>query len=181
MHEVLTAGLCLAAVIVWWVPLVDVPVTTWRLSALLAATIGVWALGALPDYAVAVAFLAIYHTAELGPSSVALAGCASTYHPEYRPNTNYAYTQTVSSPVTVFHSDNQGEPAARSQESGERVHRGLLVTDVMHRRGCPDQVRGRRHGFADRGDAVTEVGFHKRHVGQPAWRSGAHLVAHRCQ
>lgn len=76
-HAALTAILCLGTLIAWWTPPADVSVVTWRVCVLLTATIGAWALGALADYAVAIAFLAIYHAADLGPPSAGLSGFAS--------------------------------------------------------------------------------------------------------
>ena len=39
------------------------------------------------------------------------AGCANEYHPDYHPESRYTYTQTVSSPVTVFNAGNQSTPS----------------------------------------------------------------------
>jgi hypothetical protein len=40
-----------------------------------------------------------------------LAGCANEYHPEYHPQSQYEYTQTISQPITVFNEGNQSVPA----------------------------------------------------------------------
>jgi hypothetical protein len=37
--------------------------------------------------------------------------CGNEYHPEYHPQSQYEYSQTISQPVTVFNSNNQQAPA----------------------------------------------------------------------
>ncbi len=40
-------------------------------------------------------------------SLVLLPSCADEYHPDYHPQMRYSYSQTISSPTTVFNSDSQ--------------------------------------------------------------------------
>lgn len=63
-------------------------------------------------------------TRALAALGVALlvAGCANTYHPDYHPEMNYAYTQSVSSPVTVFQSGNQSTPANFTPPTSKTLH-----------------------------------------------------------
>jgi hypothetical protein len=42
--------------------------------------------------------------------AVGLMACGNEYHPEYHPQTQYEYSQTISQPVTVFNSNSQQAP-----------------------------------------------------------------------
>ena len=66
----------------------------------------------------------------------ALTACASEYHPEYRPNTQYSYSQAITSPVTIFQSGSQtpistGAPAPAPINAGGDPAR-VLVLQTKH-------------------------------------------------
>ncbi len=65
---------------------------------------------------------------------LALAACANEYHPEYHPQSQYAYTQTISQPITVFESNNQAEPVISSQPKlvNGRDPSRILVLEGKH-------------------------------------------------
>ena len=87
------------------------------------------------------------------------AGCGNEYHPEYHPQTAYAYTQTVSQPVTIFQTTGHPPPgtqtspgpapAAIGGADGSRV----LVLESKHT-DRPSQVVGVV-------DAHEEMGKHE--------------------
>lgn len=54
-------------------------------------------------------------TIALPLAALVAAGCGSTYHPDYHPESRYAYSQTISQPVTVFNEGNQQAPAYTTQ------------------------------------------------------------------
>lgn len=64
-----------------------------------------------------------------------LAGCANEYHPEYHPQSQYEYTQTISQPITVFESNNQSAPAISTPTtklSNGRDPARVLVLEGKH-------------------------------------------------
>ena len=61
-----------------------------------------------------------------------LAACANEYHPEYHPQSQYAYTQTISQPITVFESNNQSNPSIASKPINGRDPARVLVLQGKH-------------------------------------------------
>lgn len=55
----------------------------------------------------------------LGLGLVLIAGCANEYHPEYHPESQYAYSQTISQPITVFNEGQQQTPTYQSQNQSQ--------------------------------------------------------------
>ncbi len=96
--------------------------------------------------------------AALGVGLVA-AGCANTYHPDYHPEMSYAYSQSVSSPVTVFQSGNQSTPTNFSPPA---------VSKTLHGNGDPSRITVLQGKRLDRPaevigvvDAHEEMGKHE--------------------
>lgn len=70
-------GLVPAFALAWWLLTPMWPAPAGHAALLLAAAVAAWALELLPDFVVALTFVAIYNVAGLGPSSVSLSGFAS--------------------------------------------------------------------------------------------------------
>ncbi len=66
-----------AFALAWWMFAPVRPGPAWHAALLLGATIAAWGLELLPDFVVALSFIAIYNVAGLGPPSVSLSGFAS--------------------------------------------------------------------------------------------------------
>jgi hypothetical protein len=67
-------------------------------------------------------------------SLLMLVACANEYHPEYHPQSQYEYTQTISQPVTVFNSSSQSSPAYASapEKFNGRDPSKVLVLEGKH-------------------------------------------------
>ncbi len=84
----------------------------------------------------------------------ALVGCASEYHPEYHPVSEYKYSQSISQPVTVFNSGSQTPtqaPPPSANGGGDPARVLVLQSKHLDR---PAQVVGVV-------DAHAEVGKHE--------------------
>ncbi len=76
----------------------------------------------------------------LAPLALILAAsamsCANEYHPEYHPQSQYEYSQTISQPVTVFNAASQAAPAYSSSKppgsSSGRDPSKVLVLQGKH-------------------------------------------------
>jgi hypothetical protein len=124
--------------------------------------------------------------------ALALAGCASEYHPEYHPQTSTSYQQIVSYPTNVFMSGSP--PTAEATSEGATTIQGdpsrVLVLQSTHL-DRPSEVVGvvdahvpmgghdraldvlRRRAAALGADAVVGVEFHHGEgEGEPTHLSG---------
>lgn len=71
------------------------------------------------------------------PLLLLVVGCGNEYHPEYHPQTQYEYSQTISQPVTVFNAGNQQTPANQQPagvpaSNGARDPASVLVLQGKH-------------------------------------------------
>ncbi len=124
---------------------------------------------------------------------LALPACANEYHPEYHPQTEYAYSQNISYPTTVFQTGG-GPPVVSNAPAMAGPSRGdpsrVLVLQSTHL-DRPAQVVGvvdaheamgsheaalmelRRRAAALGADAVVGVEFHHGEgEGEPTHLSG---------
>jgi hypothetical protein len=126
-------------------------------------------------------------------SAVALAGCASEYHPEYHPESSYKYEQNVSYPTTTVFTVGGSAPAATSAPGiaapqgdtsrilvleGTHLDRPAEVVGVIDAHmpmGSHDSALDfvRRRALQMGADAVVGVEFHHGEAeGEPTHLSG---------